>query len=144
MKNSIQEEFDSLFVFDNKEEEIDFKASNLAMQFLGIVDQKMATMDINKKELAKEIGTSASFITQLFRGDRKPNWNVLAKMADVLKLEFKILTEEMHQENMNEAVSEYHKKWVRARQYEQLKGFSPKPDQILIVESQDEDYAMAS
>lgn len=62
----------------------------------------MKDQNISKKELAQNVGTSASFITQLFRGDRRPNWSMLAKMSHVLKLEFKVMTDETMQEKEEE------------------------------------------
>jgi transcriptional regulator with XRE-family HTH domain len=73
-----------------EEKSIEIKASVLALQFLGLVDVRMNKMDITKKELADLIGTSVSYLTQLFRGDRKPSWEILAKMSLVLGLEFKV------------------------------------------------------
>lgn len=143
MKNSIQTEFLGLMAFSSPEEEIEFKASLLAMQFLGLADQKMKELNLSKKELAAMIGTSASFITQMFRGDRNPNWNILAKMSKALELEFKVMTEDLINERIQEGLTDYHKKWVKTRQYEQLKGFQFNPELVMAVESSDEDYAMA-
>ncbi|MFN3999060.1 helix-turn-helix domain-containing protein [Algoriphagus sp.] len=73
-----------------EEESIEIKASVLALQFLGLVDEKMKETGITKKELANEIDTSVSHLTQLLRGDRKPSWEILAMMSLVLGLEFKV------------------------------------------------------
>jgi transcriptional regulator with XRE-family HTH domain len=102
MTDPIKKEWDILFEGISYEDQIASKADLLTLQFLGLVDQKMEQEEISKKELAEKIGTSASFITQLFRGDRKPNWNILAKMSLELNLDFKVLTEELVQERIKE------------------------------------------
>jgi len=102
MTNSIKKEWDALFNSMSKEDLVSSKADLLAMQFLGLVDLKMEKLGVSKKELADKIGTSASFITQLFRGSRKPNWTVLAKMSIALEMEFKILDVKLFPEKLKE------------------------------------------
>src|SRR5690606_7842737 len=79
-------------------ERIEHDAQIFIFQFLGHIDQAMKDQNISKKELAKNVGTSASFINQLFRGDKRPSWSMLAKMSQVLNLKFKVMTDEMIQE----------------------------------------------
>lgn len=93
---SIKYKWDALI---GKEDLTASKADLLAMQFLGLVDQKMEEENISKKELARMIGTSASYITQLFRGNRRPNWIILAKMSMELGLEFQVINVEKFQES---------------------------------------------
>lgn len=50
---------------------------------------------MSKKLLAEKVNTSASYITQLFRGDSLPNFNILAKMQRVLGLKFEIKGKEI-------------------------------------------------
>ena len=57
--------------------------------------------------MAEKIGTSASFITQLFSGDRKPNWSILAKMSLELDLYFKVSTEVQFREKVKEELQRY-------------------------------------
>jgi transcriptional regulator with XRE-family HTH domain len=108
MTNSTKKEWDAIFNTMSQEDLVSSKADVLAMQFLGLVDLKMEQENISKKELAQKIGTSASFITQLFRSDRKPNWNILAKISMELGLEFQVMTEEMIQHRIDEALKAYH------------------------------------
>lgn len=90
MENTFQPQWRNLLNEMTEEESIEIKASVLALQFLGLVDEKMKQTGITKKELADQIGTSAAYLTQLFRGDRKPSWEILAKMSLVLGLDFQI------------------------------------------------------
>jgi len=142
MKDSLKNEWEAIIGNNSPEEEIAFKADLLAMQFLGIVDQKMEELDMSKKELAHKIGTSASFITQLFRGDRKPNWNTLAKMSLELGIEFKILSQDLLQEKVKEELMEYHQRWSKTQEYFNLKNQITNPHLVMTVIVED-DYAMA-
>lgn len=143
MKDSIKNEWDTLFDSMSQEDQIASKADLLAMQFLGLVDKKMEDLDLTKKELAKKIGTSASFITQLFRGDRKPNWNILAKMSMELGLDFKVMTEEHIQDRLNEELMIYHQRWAKTQEYLKLKKQVTNPQIVMAVNFAGEDYAMA-
>ena len=143
MKDSIKNEWDTLFDSMSQEDQIAFKADLLAMQFLGLVDKKMENLDLTKKELAQKIGTSASFITQLFRGDRKPNWNILAKMSMELGLDFKVMTEEHIQDRLNEELMTYHQRWAKTQEYLKLKKQVTNPQIVMAVNFAGEDYAMA-
>lgn len=90
MEHKFQNQWTNLLKNMTDEESIEIKASVLALQFLGLVDEKMKDAGMNKKELAGQIGTSVSYLTQLFRGNRKPSWVILAKISLVLGLEFKV------------------------------------------------------
>jgi transcriptional regulator with XRE-family HTH domain len=43
-----------------------------------------------RKQLADEIGTSASYLTQLFRGDRLLNFKTVAKIEGALEIRFEV------------------------------------------------------
>ncbi|SEF67263.1 helix-turn-helix domain-containing protein [Algoriphagus boritolerans] len=144
MTDSIKKEWENLFNEISHEDRVSSLADVLALQFLGLVDRKMELEKISKKELAKKIGTSASFITQLFRGDKKPNWNILAKMSMELGLEFKVMTEELLQEKVQEELIAYHKRWSKTQEYLKLKEQVTNPQLVMAVSQTGEDeYAMA-
>jgi len=144
MTNSIKNEWDALMKEMSYEDQVTSKADLFALQFLGLVDQKMESLKMNKKELAEKIGTSASFITQLFRGDRKPTWNILAKMSLELDLNFKVFTEELLQEKVQEELLAYHQRWSKTQEYLKLKEQVTNPQLVMAVSQAGEDeYAMA-
>lgn len=144
MKDSIKKEWDALFGSLSHEDLVTSNADLLAMQFLGLVDHKMEEENISKKELAQKIGTSASFITQLFRGDRKPNWNILAKMSIELGLEFKVMTEEIIRDRISEELMAYHQRWSKTQEYLKLKNQVTNPQMVMSVSpTAEDDYAMA-
>ncbi|WP_111669948.1 helix-turn-helix domain-containing protein [Algoriphagus litoralis] len=144
MTDSIKNEWENLFNEISYEDRVSSLADVLALQFLGLVDRKMEMEKISKKELAEKIGTSASFITQLFRGDKKPNWNILARMSMELGLEFKVMTEELLQEKVQEELMAYHQRWSKTQEYLKLKNQVTNPHTVMAVSYADQDsIAMA-
>lgn len=83
-------EFDDLFAFASKEEEIEHEAKMLMFHFLDKIQKVADKKKLNRKELAAKIGTSASYITQLFRGDKLVNMTTLAKFQKELEFKFEI------------------------------------------------------
>ena len=45
---------------------------------------------IKKKELTEMVGTSRSYITQLFRGTKQINTDIMARFEDVLNMHFEV------------------------------------------------------
>jgi len=88
--SQIQKAFADLLSHDSKSEKIDHHEHMIMFKFLSEVQKVMEEKNINKKELAKMIGTSASFVTQIFRGDKIINLNTLAKIEVELGMTFKI------------------------------------------------------
>ena len=71
-------------------ERLEARGELLALHFMTYINHKMDQKGITKKQLAELVGTSPSYITQLFRGDKTPNWKMIAKMEKALELSFKI------------------------------------------------------
>lgn len=93
MKTSkdIYNEFQSLFE-ESPEEKIETRAHLLSLIFLSETEKAMDRKGWTKKRLAEEIGTSASYLTQLFRGDRLLNFKNIAKIEAALDIQFDIST----------------------------------------------------
>jgi transcriptional regulator with XRE-family HTH domain len=66
-------------------------------RFLDIVERKMEELGWTRKQLAAQLGTSASYITQLFRGDKLVNMTMLAKIQKVLGIRFEVLEVKSYQ-----------------------------------------------
>ncbi len=94
----IRREFDKLFD-QSPEEQIEHRAQLLSAIFLSEVEKELDRMGWTRKRLAKEIGTSASYLTQLFRGDRLLNLKTVAKIEQVLQITFEIRAKRSKQEN---------------------------------------------
>lgn len=69
---------------------IDHKAQMLSYRFLSEVERVCEKKKISRSELADLVGTSKSYITQLFRGNKRVNMDMLAKFENVLGITFKI------------------------------------------------------
>ena len=89
-KPDVSEEYQNLFAFKNKEEEIEHKAQMISYRILSEVEKVCEEKKINKKELATMVGSSPSYITQLFRGVKHVNMDVMARFEDALELCFEI------------------------------------------------------
>ena len=131
---SIKQQLDQVLVYTSKEDQLEHDAQMLAFQFLTKVDKTMADIGMSKRTLAQRIGTSAPFITQIFRGDRKPNWTILAKMQKELGLEFKVVTEKEINELIGKNIIDYHRNWSKSREYERKKRLWALPEVIMNIE----------
>jgi len=62
----------------------------LMAKFLSEIEQQQKLKDIDRKTLAALIGTSPSYLTQVFRGDKPLNFKTLAKIQAVLNIRFEV------------------------------------------------------
>lgn len=62
----------------------------LMYRFLSEIDKITEERKINRKELAKLTGTSASYITQLYQGKKIINLQMLTRIKKALDIDFKI------------------------------------------------------
>ncbi len=70
--------------------DLEFETEMIQMRFMSEVERLMDENKISKSKLSKLIGTSASFITQLFQGNKKLNLETIAKFQYALDYKFKI------------------------------------------------------
>jgi len=87
---SAEDEFSGLFELENQKDKIDHKAHMIMFRFLSEIE-KIISGRFTRKEISKLIGTSPSYITQLFRGDKLINLITLAKFEEALDSEFDIV-----------------------------------------------------
>lgn len=81
--------FESLFDFSEKDQK-ELDALWLAAQFLSIIQDEITLQQITRRELALRIGTSASWLTQVFRGDKLPNLETITQLQKALNIEFEV------------------------------------------------------
>lgn len=91
----IRKEFQQLFE-KSPEEQIEHRAQMLSFIFLSEAQKAMDRKDWTQKRLAEEIGTSASYLTQLLRGDRLLNLKTVAKIESALDIRFELKAVEMN------------------------------------------------
>lgn len=63
-------------------------------RYLSEVDRLIDEMKMSKKELAEKLGVSASYITQLFKGEKILNLEMIAKLQIAFNLKFDIEAKE--------------------------------------------------
>lgn len=62
----------------------------LMAKFLSEIEQQQKIKAIDRKTLAAMIGTSPSYLSQVFRGDKPLNFKTLAKIQAVLNIRFEV------------------------------------------------------
>ena len=92
--------YSNYFINEVNDFDLEYETRMLMYRFISIIDEAMENKNISKKELASRIGTSASYITQLFNGNKIINLPTLAKIQHALGIEFKI-NEESAIEDLN-------------------------------------------
>lgn len=105
--DKVLESFNSLFADLTEEDILDNESKLIMFRFLDVIERKREQLGWTRKELAQKIGTSASYITQLMRGDKLINMNMLAKMQRALNINFEISEKSSYEEKTKEIVSPY-------------------------------------
>lgn len=121
-KYTIAPEFENLFSFKNKEEELEHEAKMIMFRFLSELEKLFTEKPIKKKELAKAINTSASFITQLYQGDKLVNLLTLAKIQEAYNLTFEIKAK-LNSENYKEEIEQSYHSFVSKNSWVDENGY---------------------
>lgn len=107
-KYDIAPEFENLFSFKSKEEEIEHEAKMIMFRFLSELEKLNSDNPIKKKELAQALDTSASFVTQLYQGNKLINLLALAKMQEAYNFTFEIKAKPNSENYTEEIKQSYH------------------------------------
>jgi ribosome-binding protein aMBF1 (putative translation factor) len=89
-EQKISDLFNDLLNPKTSAELVSLESRILMARFLHVIETVMEERGIKKKDLAKMINTSPSFITQLFRGTKIINLETLAKIKLALHFDFDI------------------------------------------------------
>jgi transcriptional regulator with XRE-family HTH domain len=88
--DEIRKAFQDLLTFKTPEEELDHRAKIIMFRILSEVEELAVNRNMTHKDLAMKIGTSASYITQLYRGNKLLNLFTIAKFEKVFGVTFSI------------------------------------------------------
>jgi len=89
----IRNKFQQLLEHRDEEEEIKHDTQMLMFRFLTEIQRFQDAEGITRKKLAESIKTSASYLTQIFRGNKPLNFETLAKCQKALNIRFEITAE---------------------------------------------------
>ena len=89
-KYIINPEFEHLFAHANLENRLEEDAQMFSFKVLSEVQKICDDQKISRKELAKMVNTSASFITQLFTGTKQISPSMIARFQHGLKFELEV------------------------------------------------------
>ena len=89
-KIEIKDAFESAFSSVDAKEDLEHNARMIMYRFLSEVERISEEKKLNRKQLAALIGTSASYITQLFRGNKLVNMETIAKFQLLFDVTFEI------------------------------------------------------
>lgn len=86
----LKDKFLKALEYDSPEDKVEHDSKILMFKFLSIVEEEMVKTNMTKKELANLLGTSPSYITQLFRGTKNINLLKIIELQNLFNLEFEI------------------------------------------------------
>jgi ribosome-binding protein aMBF1 (putative translation factor) len=104
----IETAFKTILSFDNEQDQLELEAKLIMAKFLEKIQEIATQKGLKKKDLAQKIGTSASYITQLYRGHKLLNLMTLAKLQRALNIEFDVAIKGSNQiiNPINEEISD--------------------------------------
>ena len=88
--NKTKKKFQDLLGFSTDAELIEHRSKMIMFSFLHFVELEMEKRNMTKKDLAKELKTSASFVTKLFTGTKTINLLTIAKLEEIFDINFHV------------------------------------------------------
>jgi len=114
----VQGAFDSLFEFSDEKDRNEIDAKAIMARFLSELEPVIEKRGLKRKALAEMIGTSPSYLTQLYRGHKLINLLTLAKLERELDVRFSIgleAKETLHDTMDEEVIAEHLDRFYKAR-----------------------------
>ena len=97
----LKDKFLKALEFKSSKDKVEHDSKILMFKFLSIVEEEMIKTNMTKKELANLLGTSPSYITQLFRGTKNINLLKIIELQNLFDLEFEITAKKKVQKREN-------------------------------------------
>ncbi len=91
--NPQTKDFLALLIPKTENEKLEFEAKMIQLDFISRLQELMKYRNIkSKKELAELLGTSPSFISQIFSGEKLINLKHIAKIQKALNVKYAIIS----------------------------------------------------
>ncbi|HNX37691.1 MAG TPA: helix-turn-helix transcriptional regulator [Candidatus Cloacimonadota bacterium] len=97
MSSKVETSLEDLLTYKDEQEKCEHIADMISLKIALQLSEYIEEKGISKKEVAKLIGTSPAYITQIMRGDKRINMAFLAKITDALNLRIDFLFREENQ-----------------------------------------------
>jgi transcriptional regulator with XRE-family HTH domain len=88
---AIVRQFEKLLAFKTEDEKLSFEATKIHLDFMALLSDVMEEHGISRSELSLKLGTSPSYVTQLFNGDKLVNLVFVAKIQRIFKIGFSLI-----------------------------------------------------
>lgn len=104
--------FEKMFEHTSAKDSIEHGAKIIQMKILSAMENAFSH-PITKKELAIKLNTSASYITQLYRGDKLMNLEMLARIQEAFEIEFDVAVTSIRKVNVKPTIDSFKKNRVK-------------------------------
>jgi transcriptional regulator with XRE-family HTH domain len=107
------------------------------------LNRALRDKNMPQKEFAEKLGVSAQQVSKFLKGKENLTFQSVAKFEKVLNIKLlSIISENEIEEKINDAILDYHRKWIKTNKYRVENDIKGEPNAILCVD-EEEEYAMA-
>lgn len=108
--DELMAEFGEFVSSSSDKERIETKALFIQLDILDEVKKMMKSSNLSRKELADKLDKSASFVSQLFSGDKKLNLKIIAQFQEIFDAKFVPLFKDYSEYSVSLNKNTYHNK----------------------------------
>ena len=87
MTSKVKTSWDDILKFKDRKEQMEHHADMLSLKIALDIKRYLEDNEISYKDLAARMGTSAAYITQVLRGDKRINMLFLARLISALGID---------------------------------------------------------